>query len=151
MSLRWHLSRRTGEVLRVMDRGMQSVSQLITLLLFQGCSFYFDWLMYWLTNYSDSGNRRYYHRGHLLRRQFQLHIRHSLRRHHDFVYLWVFFNFTWQSGETYLPYSKTIYSNHNLHHGIPNKSSSINERLWQRKECQSRRLTAQLRDCQVFQ
>jgi ABC-type transport system involved in Fe-S cluster assembly fused permease/ATPase subunit len=34
MSLRWHLSRRTGEVLRVMDRGTQAVTQLLAMLLF---------------------------------------------------------------------------------------------------------------------
>src|SRR4051812_33156551 len=35
LSLKWHLSRRTGEVLRVMDRGTNSVTQLISILLFQ--------------------------------------------------------------------------------------------------------------------
>lgn len=35
LSLRWHLSRKTGEVLRVMDRGTESINQLLSLSLFQ--------------------------------------------------------------------------------------------------------------------
>ncbi|CAL8084247.1 unnamed protein product [Calicophoron daubneyi] len=34
LSLRWHLSRKTGEVLRVMDRGTSSVSELLNLMVF---------------------------------------------------------------------------------------------------------------------
>ncbi len=35
LSLRWHLSRKTGEVLRVMDRGTDSINGLLSLILFQ--------------------------------------------------------------------------------------------------------------------
>lgn len=35
LSLRWHLSRKTGEILRVMDRGTESINQLLSLSLFQ--------------------------------------------------------------------------------------------------------------------
>ncbi|OWA52060.1 ATP-binding cassette sub-family B member 6, mitochondrial [Hypsibius exemplaris] len=35
LSLRWHLSRKTGEILRVMDRGTGSVNQLLDFLVFQ--------------------------------------------------------------------------------------------------------------------
>ena len=35
LSLRWHLGRKTGEVLRVMDRGTQSVNNLLSYILFQ--------------------------------------------------------------------------------------------------------------------
>ncbi|XP_065840366.1 ATP-binding cassette sub-family B member 6-like isoform X2 [Oscarella lobularis] len=34
LSLRWHLGRKTGEVLRVMDRGTQSINNLLTYVLF---------------------------------------------------------------------------------------------------------------------
>ncbi|XP_035688914.1 ATP-binding cassette sub-family B member 6, mitochondrial-like [Branchiostoma floridae] len=34
LSLRWHLTRKTGEVLRVMDRGTQSVNNLLNYILF---------------------------------------------------------------------------------------------------------------------
>jgi ATP-binding cassette subfamily B (MDR/TAP) protein 6 len=34
LCLRWHLSRKTGEVLRVMDRGTTSVNGLLSMLLF---------------------------------------------------------------------------------------------------------------------
>ncbi|XP_008474041.1 ATP-binding cassette sub-family B member 6, mitochondrial-like [Diaphorina citri] len=35
LSLRWHLSRKTGEVLRVMNRGTDSISNLLNYVLFQ--------------------------------------------------------------------------------------------------------------------
>ncbi|XP_037068889.1 ATP-binding cassette sub-family B member 6, mitochondrial-like [Pollicipes pollicipes] len=35
LSLRWHLSRKTGEVLRVMDRGTSSINSLLSYLVFQ--------------------------------------------------------------------------------------------------------------------
>ncbi len=35
LSLRWHLSRKSGEVLRVMDRGTDSINELLSLLLLQ--------------------------------------------------------------------------------------------------------------------
>ena len=35
LSLKWHLSRSTGEVLRVMDRGTGAVTQLLSMLLIQ--------------------------------------------------------------------------------------------------------------------
>ncbi|XP_060533960.1 ATP-binding cassette sub-family B member 6-like isoform X2 [Cylas formicarius] len=35
LSLRWHLNRKTGEVLRVMDRGTDSINNLLNMLLFQ--------------------------------------------------------------------------------------------------------------------
>ena len=35
LSLRWHLSRKTGEVLRVMDRGQTSVSSLLQYIIFR--------------------------------------------------------------------------------------------------------------------
>ncbi|KAF6213692.1 hypothetical protein GE061_011414 [Apolygus lucorum] len=35
LSLRWHLSRKTGEVLRVMDRGTDSINNLLSYILFQ--------------------------------------------------------------------------------------------------------------------
>ena len=35
LSLRWHLSRKTGEVLRVMDRGTSSINMLLSYLVFQ--------------------------------------------------------------------------------------------------------------------
>ena len=35
LSLRWHLSRKTGEVLRVMDRGTASINMLLSYLVFQ--------------------------------------------------------------------------------------------------------------------
>lgn len=35
LSLRWHLSRKTGEVLRVMDRGTTSINSLLSYLVFQ--------------------------------------------------------------------------------------------------------------------
>ena len=35
LSLRWHLSRKTGEVLRVMDRGTNSVNNLLNFVVFQ--------------------------------------------------------------------------------------------------------------------
>ncbi|GAU99217.1 hypothetical protein RvY_10249 [Ramazzottius varieornatus] len=35
LSLRWHLSRKTGEVLRVMDRGTNSVNNLLNYVVFQ--------------------------------------------------------------------------------------------------------------------
>ena len=34
LSLRWHLSRKTGEVLRVISRGTDSVNSLLSYLLF---------------------------------------------------------------------------------------------------------------------
>eukprot|EP00118_Oscarella_pearsei_P015913 m.147785 g.147785 ORF g.147785 m.147785 type:complete len:849 (+) comp38477_c0_seq18:131-2677(+) len=34
LSLRWHLSRKTGEVLRIMDRGTQSVNNILNYVLF---------------------------------------------------------------------------------------------------------------------
>jgi ATP-binding cassette subfamily B (MDR/TAP) protein 6 len=34
LSLRWHLSRKTGEVLRVMDRGTDSINTLLNSILF---------------------------------------------------------------------------------------------------------------------
>merc|ERR1711937_855450 len=34
LSLRWHLSRKTGEVLRVMDRGTESINGLLSYLVF---------------------------------------------------------------------------------------------------------------------
>jgi len=34
LSLRWHLSRKTGEVLRIVDRGTDSVDSLLNYLLF---------------------------------------------------------------------------------------------------------------------
>lgn len=34
LSLRWHLSRKTGEVLRVINRGTDSVNSLLSYLLF---------------------------------------------------------------------------------------------------------------------
>jgi ATP-binding cassette subfamily B (MDR/TAP) protein 6 len=34
LSLRWHLSRKTGEVLRVMDRGTESITNLLNYILF---------------------------------------------------------------------------------------------------------------------
>lgn len=34
LSLRWHLSRKTGEVLRVMDRGTESINNLLNYILF---------------------------------------------------------------------------------------------------------------------
>jgi len=34
LSLRWHLSRKTGEVLRVVDRGTTSVNSLLNYILF---------------------------------------------------------------------------------------------------------------------
>ena len=34
LSLRWHLGRKTGEVLRVMDRGTDSVNNLLNYILF---------------------------------------------------------------------------------------------------------------------
>ena len=34
LSLRWHLSRKTGEVLRVVDRGTTSVNQLLNYIVF---------------------------------------------------------------------------------------------------------------------
>lgn len=34
LSLRWHLGRKTGEVLRVMDRGTQSINNLLSYILF---------------------------------------------------------------------------------------------------------------------
>ncbi|CAG0919528.1 unnamed protein product [Notodromas monacha] len=34
LSLRWHLGRKTGEVLRVMDRGTQSITSLLSYILF---------------------------------------------------------------------------------------------------------------------
>ena len=34
LSLRWHLGRKTGEVLRVMDRGTASVNGLLSYLIF---------------------------------------------------------------------------------------------------------------------
>lgn len=34
LSLRWHLSRKTGEVLRVMDRGTDSINNLLNYILF---------------------------------------------------------------------------------------------------------------------
>jgi len=33
LSLRWHLGRRTGEVLRIMDRGTNSVNNLLKWVL----------------------------------------------------------------------------------------------------------------------
>jgi len=35
LSMRWHLSRKTGEVLRVMDRGTSSINNLLNYILFQ--------------------------------------------------------------------------------------------------------------------
>ncbi|XP_014772784.1 ATP-binding cassette sub-family B member 6 [Octopus bimaculoides] len=35
LSLRWHLNRKTGEVLRVIDRGKNSINQLLSYILFQ--------------------------------------------------------------------------------------------------------------------
>lgn len=35
LSLKWHLSRKTGEVLRIMDRGTDSINGLLSLILFQ--------------------------------------------------------------------------------------------------------------------
>lgn len=34
LSLRWHLARKTGEVLRVMDRGTESIDNLLNYILF---------------------------------------------------------------------------------------------------------------------
>ena len=34
LSLRWHLSRKTGEVLRIMDRGTSSVNSLLSYIVF---------------------------------------------------------------------------------------------------------------------
>lgn len=34
LSLRWHLNRKTGEVLRVMDRGTDSINNLLNYILF---------------------------------------------------------------------------------------------------------------------
>lgn len=34
LSLKWHLSRKTGEVLRVMDRGTASISNILSYLVF---------------------------------------------------------------------------------------------------------------------
>lgn len=34
LSLRWHLNRKTGEVLRIMDRGTESINSLLQMLLF---------------------------------------------------------------------------------------------------------------------
>lgn len=34
LSLRWHLSRKTGEVLRIMDRGTDSITNLLNYILF---------------------------------------------------------------------------------------------------------------------
>ena len=34
LSLRWHLSRKTGEVLRIMDRGTDSINNLLNYILF---------------------------------------------------------------------------------------------------------------------
>jgi len=34
LSLRWHLSRKTGEVLRIMDRGTNSVNSLLSYTIF---------------------------------------------------------------------------------------------------------------------
>lgn len=34
LSLRWHLSRKTGEVLRMMDRGTSSINSLLNSVLF---------------------------------------------------------------------------------------------------------------------
>lgn len=35
LSLRWHLQRKTGEVLRVMDRGTDSINNLLNYIVFQ--------------------------------------------------------------------------------------------------------------------
>lgn len=35
LSLRWHLQRKTGEVLRVMDRGTDSINNLLNYIIFQ--------------------------------------------------------------------------------------------------------------------
>lgn len=35
LSLKWHLGRKTGEVLRIMDRGTDSISNLLNYLIFQ--------------------------------------------------------------------------------------------------------------------
>ena len=34
LSLRWHLSRKTGEVLRIMDRGTSSINGLLSYIVF---------------------------------------------------------------------------------------------------------------------
>lgn len=34
LSLRWHLNRKTGEVLRIMDRGTDSITNLLNYILF---------------------------------------------------------------------------------------------------------------------
>ena len=34
LSLKWHMSRKTGEVLRVMDRGTSSINNLLQYLVF---------------------------------------------------------------------------------------------------------------------
>lgn len=34
LSLRWHLARKTGEVLRIMDRGTDSITNLLNYILF---------------------------------------------------------------------------------------------------------------------
>merc|ERR1719513_426675 len=34
LSLRWHLSRKTGEVLRIMDRGTNSINGLLSYIVF---------------------------------------------------------------------------------------------------------------------
>lgn len=34
LSLRWHLGRKTGEVLRVMDRGTDSINNLLNYIIF---------------------------------------------------------------------------------------------------------------------
>lgn len=34
LSLKWHLSRKTGEVLRIMDRGTDSTNSLLSFILF---------------------------------------------------------------------------------------------------------------------
>lgn len=58
LSLKWHLERKTGEVLRVMDRGTDSTNKLLSFILFNigpstidiiiGVIFffsYFNWIM----------------------------------------------------------------------------------------------------------
>lgn len=34
LSLRWHLTRKTGEVIRIMDRGTDSINNLLNYILF---------------------------------------------------------------------------------------------------------------------
>ncbi|PAA64662.1 hypothetical protein BOX15_Mlig027497g1, partial [Macrostomum lignano] len=42
LSLRWHLSKKTGEVLRIVDRGVNSINQLLSYILFNIAPTLFD-------------------------------------------------------------------------------------------------------------